>query len=226
MDDVKVNAYYTEWWNPTSEEFKTTDADVGARYLDCSKIVSGAQRKSDATTASICGYLKFDKMTRYFGCDATTNCTYAGQIEKATADQTRGGHFLMQFPACESMKSVFSAICQGATPAQIDTFIASQRISGTSWIPSSAQDLGTKCKNKADGGVEFALSGSSGSGETTSAPATTTTPAPGISETTSAPATTTTPAPGVNSSSVASPMWVLSLAMCLASAVSVLRRKA
>jgi len=70
-----------------------------------------------------------------------------------------------------SMKSVFTAICQAATPEQIDTYIASKRIVETSWVPPTTgtynarlHELLAKCKNKADGGVEFALSESSGSG--------------------------------------------------------------
>ena len=274
MDAAAVDQYYTEWLNPSSDQFKVRDGDVGQRYLDCSKIASDATRKSDATAASICGYLKFDKFTRFFGCDATTNCTYASQLEKATGtDPSRGGAFLMQFPACESMESVFAAICQGATREQIDTYVASQRIVGTSWVPPTTgtynarlDELLAKCKNKADGGVEFELSESSGSGS--EAPANNgeavceghgyskseclalgnscceweSSTNPADHDWPAAPGTSTgacwsqigqqvcnldakkTPSPSSSNShsNAASPMWVLALTACLASAVPAL----
>jgi hypothetical protein len=161
MNETKVQEYFTEWMNP-----KVGDQSVGKYVLACNQIGEGVERKTDATQASICGYLKFNAITRYFGCDANTNCTYAAQVERATRDTggNRGGHFYMQFPACESMKAALTAICN-ANSTQIDSYIATQRITGTRWVPSSAMSTDeTKCKNIADGGVQFDVGVLSGSG--------------------------------------------------------------
>jgi len=162
MDNTtKVQDYFEEWVNPSSQQIKLRDEYVGEYVPRCDEIADGAHRKSGATVASICGYLKFNYYGRYFGCDATTNCSYAAQLEpKSTSSNTRQGHSIMQFPACESMKNVYMASCQNVNSTQIDAFIDANRINGTSWVgesPQTARDVTKKCKNKADGGVEFAL---------------------------------------------------------------------
>ena len=168
MDTTKIQEYFQDWVNPTSAQLKLKDEFVGEYVPRCADIADGGERKSDATAASICGYLKFMHITQYFGCDATTNCTYAAQLEpKSTSSNERQGHSIMQFPACESMKDLYMASCQGVTSDQIDAYIASNRITGTSWVGESSQtahDVVKKCKDRADGGVEFALFDGSSTG--------------------------------------------------------------
>jgi hypothetical protein len=79
-------------------------------------------------------------------------------------------------PACESISAMMTAVCK-LTADEIKTKVDKRKTDGY-------------CKNKADGGMEFAA----------------TTPK-------------TTPAPTLGATSGSSPMWVLALAACLFSAV-------
>jgi hypothetical protein len=149
-------------------EFKDSTYDAaGAALWYGSYCSSGTDSeilvKNGVDTAWACAEF-YQKVYGKFGCKKDWVCSVSRE---------------RPMPACESISAMMTAVCK-LTADEIKTKVDKRKTDGY-------------CKNKADGGMEFAAA--------------------------AATSPKTTPAPAISATSGSSPMWALALAACLFSAM-------